>query len=417
MNIYFRKEVSKVFFFGDSVTFRLSDPVYRMNKGLSFIANCISEGNNDIDTIAQELLDEYKINSDLNSVKEMILSRTLEDDSLRSVFTSSIDDAQTTPIVYGTMGKRYPKVLHIELTGTCNFQCSHCYKNATYNGKYIDKYWLTDKIQNEFKGLIPIIHFTGGEPTLHPEFKDIVALFEHDHVLQLTTNGSTILSHHIDLFKKFEAIDVSLYGLSPNDYLINTGNYDAFDRVKQGCISLSKANIEFRVTLIVNNDNWHQMEDYVRFAIELGAKRIGFGLPTNGGKLLLNTTDKWSLSAETRRKIYKNFRAIQSKYGNIIDITEWDRKVYSDLWKTQSDDDSLRCGGGTRDWWLSEKYTFRPCSFLPEQYICLDYTKWYNFVTNKEGINWAKARRNLELFATENNRHITDFCSIFRREN
>lgn len=415
MNIYFSKEINRIYFFGDSVSFHMVKPISILNRGLSFVVFCITQGINEMDRIAHELANKFNVIDDMDNIKKMVLSCTIENKSLERVFTLDINNANISPKILGVMGKRYPETLHMELTGACNFRCSHCYKNATYKGKYVEFDWIRSKINDKFKGSISVIHLTGGEPTLHRDFSKIVNLLCEDYILQLTTNGSRILSYPIELLKKFSAIDISLYGLTADEYLFNTGDARAFERVKAGCIYLSESNIKFRVTLVINNDNWHQMEDYVQYAIDVGADRIGFGLPSNGGKLLLDTPDKWYIVPETKKKIYRKFREIQNNYRDTIGITEWARTAYSDIWKSNTKDESLRCGAGTKDWWMSEKYTFRPCSFLPEEYVTLDYEQWYGYITNVNEVDWAKARKCLELFAEKNNREITDFCSIFRQ--
>ena len=157
------------------------------------------------------------------------------------------------------------------------------------------------------------------------------------------------------------------------------------------------------------------MEDYVRYAIDVGAESIGFALPMQSGKLLTSTTDKWFLTDEIRKKIYRNFRYIRKVYNEKINILDWSRSNYSEMWKTTTKDDSLRCGAGKNTWWMSEKFTFRPCAFLPNEYMNLDYDTWFNYITNKKVINWSKARGTLELFANEHNLDIIDLCSIFRK--
>ena len=76
------------------------------------------------------------------------------------------------------------------------------------------------------------------------------------------------------------------------------------------------------------------------------------------------------------------------------------------MWKNYPEDDSLRCGAGARDWWMSEKYNFRPCSFLPDEYMSLDYDTWYNYITNEQELDWNQARNALELFATNHSLDI-----------
>lgn len=415
MNIYFSKELKSLDFYDYYVSFQFDMPILKHSIGLSYVLFCMCNGINDLEKLSFELIDKFNVNSNLTNVINMILFYTIEDESIKKAFTFNIIEANHFLKINGMFGKKYPKILHIELTGTCNYACSHCYKNATYNGKYVEYDILKEKIYSKFKGVVPAIHFTGGEPTLHGKFSEIVDLFNRGYDLQLTTNGSQISSYPIEIFRNFQAIDISLYGLSEKEYAINTGNANAFELVKKGCNMLSVANIDFRVTLVINNHNWHQIEDYVRYAISVGAKSIGLSLPMQSGKLINKNVDKWYLTKETRKNIYKEFRNIQKKYSDKIKIKDWDRSEYSSMWKSYPADNSLRCGAGKNSWWMSEKYTFRPCSFLPDQYMDLDYDTWYSYITNEKEIDWTKARNSLELFASDNGLNIVDFCSVFRK--
>lgn len=269
--------------------------------------------------------------------------------------------------------------------------------------------------KQRLKGIIPVVHFTGGEATLHKDFEKIINLFSNGYILQLTTNGSKITSYPIEIFKKFQSIDVSLYGLSAEEYKNNTGNSQAFYLVTEGCRALKSADINYRTTLVLNNNNWHQMEDYVRYAIAVGADSFGFALPMTSGKLINAADNKWYLSKDIKRKIYRTYRLICDKYSDNIKISDWYRYDYSEMWKEYPADDSLRCGAGRTNWWMSENFTFRPCAFLPNEYINLDYATWYSYISNQHEIDWKRARKGLELFASDKNLDITDFCPIFRK--
>ncbi len=416
MNLYFTNRVHSVYFYENTVTFALDVPISKSSTGLSFITKWICDGIDDIDMLTNKLALEFNLSDNTEEVKNMILSSTIYEQSLKDVFTFNVKEANLSPKINGILGRRYPQIVHVELTGTCNFECSHCYKNATHNGDYIDYELLHDKIYNRLKGIVPAIHFTGGEPTLHKHFADIVDLFCQDYIIQLSTNGSRIVYYPIDLFKKFQAIDVSLYGLSPDEYQINTGNANAFENVKQGCMNLKAASINYRVTVVLNNNNWIQMEDYIKYAIDVGAKNISFSVPMISGKNLSPSSDKWVISADTRKMIYKKLRWLQNTYKDIISIKDWTRNNYSDMWKFYPLDDSLRCGAGKGDWWMSEKFSFRPCSFLPNEYLNIDYQTWHEYLLCESEIDWKGAKTSLELFAQKNNLSLTDICPIFRKE-
>lgn len=417
MNIYFSNQIKSLYFFDTCVTFPFEIPIMKSSAGFSYVISCMCNGINNMDRIVYQLIDKFNVKDSFQAVKEMILSNTIDENSIKKAFTLDVNEANLSPKVNGMWGQKYPQILHIELTNTCNYMCDQCYKNAQQRGTYVEYDSLKERIYDELKGIVPVIHFTGGEPTIHENFQEIVELFHEDYALQLTTNGSKIVSYPIDVFKKFEAIDISLYGLSAEEYRINTGNANSFYLVKDGCQKLKESNINFRVTVVINNENWSQMEDYVQYAIEVGAESIGLALPMQSGKLLTSDTDKWSLSQDTKKLIYRKYRDIQKEYGGKIQILNWNRSNYSEMWKMSSVDDSLRCGAGKHTWWMSEKFTFRPCAFLPDEYVNLDYNTWRDYITNNYEIDWKKAKNTLELFASDNNLDITDLCTIFKDSN
>ena len=243
MNIYFSRQIKNLYFFDDSVTLGFDIPLTKSGAGFSYVVTCMCNGMYDIEKISQELIAKFKLEDDCQTVIDMILANTIEDNSIAKAFTHNLNEANLLPEVNGMWGFKYPQILHIELTNTCNFMCEQCYKSARQCGEFLDFDNVKVKIYDQFKGVIPVVHFTGGEPTIHSNFKDIVELFNDGYRLQLTTNGSRIVSLPIDIFKKFEAIDISLYGLSEEEYRINTGNANSFGLINEGFTKLKEADI------------------------------------------------------------------------------------------------------------------------------------------------------------------------------
>lgn len=81
--------------------------------------------------------------------------------------------------------------MYLQITTKCNFTCAHCCYSCNKNGKHGDLSVITDAIsfaQNYDNEMIVI---GGGEPTLHPEFFNILSmcmnLFDY---IWMATNGS-----------------------------------------------------------------------------------------------------------------------------------------------------------------------------------------------------------------------------------
>ena len=91
------------------------------------------------------------------------------------------------------------KTIFLYLTACCNLRCRHCWVNPVYEGEtlkpdsYIDLADLKSAIK-EGQGLgLSNIKLTGGEPILHPHFREIVTfLTEENLFLHMESNGTLI---------------------------------------------------------------------------------------------------------------------------------------------------------------------------------------------------------------------------------
>ncbi len=86
----------------------------------------------------------------------------------------------------------------IEITTRCNMRCPVCWANAGANGRVVEPtYEQVVEMLEQLRDMRPIpstsVQFTGGEPTLHPRFHDIVRKareMDFSHVM-IATNGLT----------------------------------------------------------------------------------------------------------------------------------------------------------------------------------------------------------------------------------
>lgn len=166
----------------------------------------------------------------------------------------------------------------IDLSNRCNLTCPICFANANTAG-YVSEptYEMVVEMLRTLRGLKPLpataIQFTGGEPTLHPEFHRIVRTanemgFSH---VQIATNGLT----HADREFAERSAEAGLHTL----YLQFDGVEDHFYRKTRGLPLLERklACIEncrrlgMKVCLvptIVNGFNNDQVGAIFRFAVE-----------------------------------------------------------------------------------------------------------------------------------------------------
>ncbi len=198
-----------------------------------------------------------------------------------------------------------------------------------------------------FKNKIHTLHFTGGEPTLHPDMeKLIVSSYDNNYEIELTTNCILIKNYNANVLRLISNIDTSVYGLSNDEYRINTEINNGFDKYVSSCEYFSKSHINYTVGLVVNKPNIFHIEDYAKMAISVNTPCFRLGLPTLSGKLLDQNQDAylWSLTKEDISYAYRQLRESEQKYGDVINIKVWQRKNYSKI--PQSTSNALKCSAG-----------------------------------------------------------------------
>jgi wyosine [tRNA(Phe)-imidazoG37] synthetase (radical SAM superfamily) len=88
-----------------------------------------------------------------------------------------------------------PVSINLDLTSACNFRCPHCVDSGIINtGEALDLDNIKQSIDTLVeKGLLSVILIGGGEPTIHPDFEEIVR-YSRGKGLQLgiVTNGSRL---------------------------------------------------------------------------------------------------------------------------------------------------------------------------------------------------------------------------------
>lgn len=110
-----------------------------------------------------------------------------------------------------------PMVLQVELTNSCNLKCATCghsYWNKQVNqARFIEKRSILD-LESIMPNFSELVLGGYGEPTLHPEFAEILEYFRLDEHLKISliSNG-TLLSKHFSVLEKLNTIILSMDGV------------------------------------------------------------------------------------------------------------------------------------------------------------------------------------------------------------
>lgn len=88
-------------------------------------------------------------------------------------------DKNATDVVKSTC----PELIDLSITDWCPFGCTFCYKNSTLDGKHADFDLIKTMVANFAKMQVFEVAIGGGEPTMHPKFKEILHEFKRNNIV------------------------------------------------------------------------------------------------------------------------------------------------------------------------------------------------------------------------------------------
>ncbi len=206
---------------------------------------------------------------------------------------------ETLPPDYG------PRRLTVELTNICNLHCSYCLRDedALYHNpaNFLPVELFTRAVRDARDSMgIEQVMFTGGEPSLHPDFgKLLAAVAALDLKCSFITNG-----WHFDrvwplLHEHREAVthvSFSLDGATREAHDRWRGE-GSFDRVVRALSRCWANHFPFNVKMGIRRDTVPQLETVALFAARMGAAGLSFAhiMPTS-----IEVDDASALTLEER---------------------------------------------------------------------------------------------------------------------
>ena len=172
-------------------------------------------------------------------------------------------------------------LLGFALTQHCNLRCAHCIRDDVATVRSLDAA-LVLRVCDESRALFgeTIASFTGGEPTLHSAWDEIVSgLAARGIAYRFVSNGWHLrrLMPSIDRWPP-SYVRLSLSGASAEVHDAERGR-DSFRRVLMAVALLTSRAVPTALSIIIDRRDRHQLADAARLAEELGCTRLHFILP------------------------------------------------------------------------------------------------------------------------------------------
>ena len=174
--------------------------------------------------------------------------------------------------------------LYMYIAGSCNLACRHCWITPTYrpdgsDGQFI-KLEYVEKAIREAKPLgLRSVKLTGGEPLLHPQFREIARLI-HDAGLDIVieSNG-TLIDDELARFlrdRRVCFVSVSIDGATAETHDALRSVPGSHQRALAGIRAL--VGVGFRPQLIctLHRGNVSEMKETVALAERLGCGSVKF---------------------------------------------------------------------------------------------------------------------------------------------
>jgi SynChlorMet cassette radical SAM/SPASM protein ScmF len=212
--------------------------------------------------------------------------------------------AESQPAVAPDLPAGVPRLtsLYLYASGSCNLACRHCWIVPEFlgpevlgaevlgfeagasaeRGQHVPLEYV-EKAIGEGRSLgLGHVKLTGGEPTLHPRFRELVALIANAGLrMTMETNG-TLVDDDLATFLKatpgFSFVSVSLDGADAETHDTMRSVPGSFRRALDGIEALVRAGFRPQVICSLHRGNLAQVDQVVALAEELGCGSVKFNL-------------------------------------------------------------------------------------------------------------------------------------------
>ena len=288
------------------------------------------------------------------------LVQDLQDKHIVIIHPNPIDE----PIqINGGFDRITPQNVTMELTDNCNLICRHCYRNAGPGlSNFMSRELVGKAIEDFYRLGVRSIELTGGEPTMHPDFDDILeTCLDCFTLVAVVTNGTTLSDRAIDLLDRPNGIvQIDIDGASAATHNYLRGSSHAYESVLRTAQKLGNKAIKFRIAMNVHRGNLNQVETVAYQSLKLGSKWFGASpiIDVGRGSRKISTLDfdevhqLVDLLKRLRDEMPEGFIKLEEPKKTSRQAISYDN-----------------CGAGSRSVALSPSGDIRPCAMYEQKYI------------------------------------------------
>ncbi len=164
----------------------------------------------------------------------------------------------------------------VRLTRCCNNRCIFCLDRPSQDGTFVPLKIIKEKLKEGIKNGAERAVLSGGEPTLHPQFLEVVEFTKElgYKKVQIITNGR-MFSYKGFLKKAIERgvdeITFSIHGHTEKLYEVQSQVKGSFSQAMTGLINaLSCKGLIVNIDIVINKINYRRLPEIIKFFMGLG---------------------------------------------------------------------------------------------------------------------------------------------------
>ena len=266
--------------------------------------------------------------------------------------------------------KKYPFQGTFELTPFCNFSCPMCYvhmQNAAASQLLSTEQWLSLAQSAKDAGTIEIT-LTGGEPLMHPGFREIyTALHKMGMIITIMSNASLMDENFFQLMEQYppRGFSITIYGNTPQTYQKMCGHPEACDIVKRNILRIrDMQGVSLRVKTTAIRHNIQDVPALLEWA---DAEKLRYNVFTFIDRPRAETNrcvDEYALSEEEEMAFWQYYQ------NRLESLHRFDTQAYGQEALPRLNDQAVRadkgfhCTAGSSRYWINWKGEMLPCAMF-----------------------------------------------------
>jgi radical SAM protein with 4Fe4S-binding SPASM domain len=219
--------------------------------------------------------------------------------------------SQATSCYFRTTTDGHHRKALVQIDERCNLHCAHCFVSATRRGTTMPYQQITDMLIPRLAACrVERVTLTGGEPTIHPQFLDVVRAFrDAGMAVGVCTNATTLDDQQISVLARIGGVhcNVSMDGFRPESHGRFRGDRDSFATTVATARALAAAGL-LQGLLCTPNSLAEDSEyrELCEFAAENGAEYV-----------LMNPLSSMGRGVKARSRL----AATEERMRNIYELT------------------------------------------------------------------------------------------------